>query len=194
VPVDDQGQRSFAKGTSSADATGQEFRNSGQRNPATATGARLTRIAGYDKSVVTFQQDRGAPRAELYHRLSAMRLSAVSRSMRPWAFRSEMKAIFSRACAMVVGSGIWTGSSMKRGWISVPHFPYLYGMRQLAACTRSSFGSFSFVAMEDKTSAGSLSPRASSLFQSSSVRLLRQRRPGHCGLHEGGSWQPQRPM
>ncbi len=58
MPVGDQGQRPFAKGASSAYGTGPELRNSGQRDLAIETGARLTRIVGYDKSVVIFQQDQ----------------------------------------------------------------------------------------------------------------------------------------
>jgi hypothetical protein len=56
--VGDQGQRSFAKGTSSEYGTGTELRNSGQRNLAIETDARFAQIIGYDKSVVIFQQDQ----------------------------------------------------------------------------------------------------------------------------------------
>ena len=50
-PVGDQGQRPGSKGASSRHGKGQQLRGDGQRDPAITTGARLTRIVGYDKSV-----------------------------------------------------------------------------------------------------------------------------------------------
>ena len=58
MPVDDQGQRSCSKGTSSAYGPGQELRNRGQRDLATETDARLTRNVSHDASVVISQQNQ----------------------------------------------------------------------------------------------------------------------------------------
>ena len=58
MPVDDQGQRSFAKDASSANGPGQEFRNSGQRDLATETDAHLTRNVSRVASVIISQRDR----------------------------------------------------------------------------------------------------------------------------------------
>jgi hypothetical protein len=73
VPVDDQGQRSFAKGASSAYGTGQQLRSSGQRDLAIETDAHFTRNVSYDPPVVIISARSALKLEVLCRRFSLVR-------------------------------------------------------------------------------------------------------------------------
>jgi len=106
VPVDDQGQRPFAKGASSEHGTGQELRCRGQRYLAIETNARLTRNVGHVASVVTISARSGEV-SDLLRRPHALTVPFVGSPLLP-AFRG---AIRGRALRLVILAHVFASSN-----------------------------------------------------------------------------------
>ena len=114
---------------------------------------------------------RYAYKTQFFTRLEISLADASSSSPAP-ALRA-MSARKFWASWTETNSGTGIASSTKRKAWSVPRLEYLYGIKKFAHWARSSAGLFGSVTIDERCSAGSMSPRASSLPQIASVRLFR---------------------